>query len=363
VRPRTAPTVMLLAALALAAPAIASQRYTEQSDQAADARGIRALEADNPRGDVEVAPSPDGRIHVTAIKTCRGRDRAEAQRYARDVSVTAGPEGDRYVIRVHYPKRVDIQVNFWELLSGKGDSDDFGPRHDVRLLIQVPEGLALRLESVSGDLAARGLAGRQSLQTTSGDCSVDATGGALDVRTVSGDAKVRGRGRAVVRSTSGDIVAALEGPVDARSVSGDIDVPSAGDSLVLGSTSGDISVDIAPRTLTASTSSGSIEVLEASGTVAVSSTSGSLSVGLRAPLAGVAASSSSGDVELRILGALDASLAFSTSSGDIECDMPVVLQGHGRQHMNAQLGRGGAPIKAQTVSGDLHVTSGGKRNE
>jgi hypothetical protein len=352
--------VLVLAALSLAVPARASLRYTEQSTQAVGARGLRGVDVDNPRGDVEVAPSPDGRIHVTAIKTCRGRDRAQAQSYARDIHVTTGVEGDRYVIRVQYPKRVNIQVNFWELFSGKGDSDDFGPRHDLRLLMQVPAGLALRLESVSGDLAARGLAGRQTLRSTSGDCTVDAAGGALDVRTVSGDARVRGRGRAFVRSTSGDITSALDGPVDARSVSGDIDVPSASDSLVLGSTSGDISVDSAPRALSATSSSGSIEVLSARGTVAVSATSGSVSIGLYAPLAGAAVSSASGDVELRMFGGLDASLALSTSSGDIVCDVPVVLQGHGRQHMNAQFGRGGAPIKAQTVSGDLHVTSGGR---
>ena len=57
---------------------------------------------------------------------------------------------------------------------------------------------------------------------------------------------------------------------------------------------------------------------------------------------------------------LGADLELSTGSGDIECDVPVVLLGHGRQHMNAKYGRGGAAVKAQTVSGDLHVTSGGR---
>lgn len=357
---RIAPTVLVLAALAVAAPATASVRYTEQSDRAVEARGIKGVEVDNPRGDVEVAPSPDGRIHVTAIKTCRGHDRAEAQRYARDVNVTAGAVGDRYVVRVQYPKHVDIQVNFWDLFAGKGESGEFGPRHDVHLLLQVPADMPLRLESVSGDLAARGLSGRQALHTTSGDCTAETAGGPLDVRTVSGDAHVRGRGSAFVRTTSGDITASFEGPVNARTISGDIDVPSATDSLVLGSTSGDISVEDAPRAIAASTSSGSIEVLAAGGSVSLASASGGVSVGLRAPLSGVSVSSSSGDVELKLFSGVEASLALSTSSGNIDCDVPVVLQGHDKQHMNAQFGRGGAPVKARTVSGDLHVTSGGR---
>lgn len=359
-RPKTQPLLICLAALALlSAPASASVRHTERSDQLVESAGIRTIEVGNPRGDVEIGPSPDGRIHVTALKICRGRNDAEAKSLAAQLSVTAGVQGNRYVIKVTYPKRVDIKVNFWDLFSGHANSDDIGQSHEVKLLLQAPPELALELVSVSGDLASHGFTGAQRLRSTSGDCTVDAAGGTLDVETVSGDARVRGVGRAQVRTTSGDILATIAGPVDARAVSGDIDVQGVSDSLVLASTSGDISVEHAPRSVSASTSSGSIEIQSAGGSVAARSTSGDVTVSLGGTLSGASVSSTSGSVELGLLPGLDASLELTTNSGDIECDVPVVLLGHGRQSMNAKYGRGGAPVKAHTVSGDLHVTSGG----
>jgi hypothetical protein len=353
------PIVSCLAALLLAAPAGASVKYSEQSDRTFEGKGLRVVAIDNSRGDVDVVPSPDGLVHVTAIKTCRGRDKAEAEKNAREVSVTAGLQGDRCEVTVHYPRHVDIQVNIWDVLSGKGNSDDWGPNHQVRLQLQVPPALPLEIHSVSGDIAARGMLGRQDLHSTSGDVAAEPAGGVLDLKTVSGDVKLHGRGRATVRTTSGDISAALEGSLDARTTSGDITVPSAGDSLVLGSSSGDITVEQSPRWLSAATSSGELDVTAARGAVTLSSSSGGITLGLQAPLAGVNISNSSGDVALELAPGLDASLELSTTSGDIQSDVPVVLQGHSRQHLNAQYGRGGAIVKARTVSGDLHVTSGG----
>jgi DUF4097 and DUF4098 domain-containing protein YvlB len=106
--------------------------------------------------------------------------------------------------------------------------------------------------------------------------------------------------------------------------------------------------------------SGSLDVTSARGRIALRSTSGTVKVGLSAPLSAVQLESASGDVELEIGSGVDASLTLSTGSGDIECDVPVLLKGHGRHEMNAQLGRGGPPVQATTGSGDVHVTSGGR---
>lgn len=316
--------VTCAALLAAASPAPASVRYSERSDQTLEARGVRALDVDNARGDVEVTPSTDGRIHVTALKTCRGRDRAEARRFAADLSVTSQAEGARRVLRVNYPRRVDVRVNLWDLLSGRDDAGDFGPSHEVRLRIEAPADLELNLHAVSGDLSTDGMAGVQRLRTTSGDCTVGSAGGRVDAGTVSGDIRLRGTGRALARTTSGELSATFAGPLDARSVSGDLTVESAVDTLTLASTSGDISARLAAR------------------------------------LAAADLTSLSGDIVLALDSGSGASLDLSTASGDIDCDVPVTLTGHGRRFMNAKYGRGGAAVKARTVPGDLHVTSGGQ---
>lgn len=359
-KPSPIPALLCAAALAAAAPAPAAVRHTERSDRTVEARGVRVLEVENARGDVRVTPSTDGRIHITALKICRGRDKAEAERHAAQIAVTAAAQGDRFVIRVTYPKRVDVRINFWDLMSGRESGDDIGPSHELRLGLEVPPGTELQLKTVSGDVATREMAGPQRLRATSGDCSVTAAGGAVDVATVSGDVSVRGGRRAFVRTTSGDVLASGAGPLDARTVSGDIDVDGPADSLVLGSTSGDISVQQAPRGLTAGTTSGEIDVLAASGAVELRSTSGDIDAVFAAPLERVSVANSSGNVTLGLPAGIGADLSLTTVSGDIACDVPVVLLGHGRQHLNAKYGRGGASVKAQTVSGDLHVTSGGR---
>lgn len=359
-KPNPILALLCAAALAPAVPAGAAVRHTERSDRVLEARGIRVLEVDNARGDVRVTPSADGRIHVTALKISRGRDKAEAEKYAAQITVAAAAQGDRYAIRVTYPKRVDVRINFWDLLSGKEDGDDIGPSHELRLVLEVPPAAELDLKTVSGDVATRDMTGPQRLRTTSGDCSVTSAGAAVDVTTVSGDVSVRGGRRALVRTTSGDLLASGVGPLDARTVSGDIDVEGPADSLALASTSGDVSVQRAPRGLTAATTSGEIRILAASGAVELRSTSGDIDAVLEAPLSRVSVSNSSGNVTLGLAAGVGADLELTTGSGDIACDVPVVLLGHGRQHLNAKYGRGGASVKAHTVSGDLHVTSGGR---
>ena len=43
-----------------------------QSRQVVEARGLKGVRVENPRGRVRVVPSPDGRLHVTALKFTRG---------------------------------------------------------------------------------------------------------------------------------------------------------------------------------------------------------------------------------------------------------------------------------------------------
>lgn len=358
-KPRIALALLAVVSAVVARPAEAS-RWTERSDRDVDARDLKVLEVDNPRGDVLVTASADGRLHVTAIKIARGRDQAEARGHAREIQVTAGAEGDRYTIRVEYPQRVDVRVNFWDLLFSGHDDRDVGPTHQLDLQLQVPEALEVRVVTTSGDVTTRGLSGRQSLGTTSGDCAVTGATGAVEIRTVSGDARLRGSRRATVRTTSGDIEAAPGGPLEAHSSSGDVEVEDAPDSLVVGTVSGDVSVHGAARRLEVETSSGTIEARDARGDVRARSTSGGIELALVAPLRSADVSSSSGDVSIALAPGADARLDLSTSSGDIDCDVPVTLLEHGRRNLIAKFGRGGATVKAQTVSGDLHVTSGGR---
>jgi len=119
-------------------------------------------------------------------------------------------------------------------------------------------------------------------------------------------------------------------------------------------------VNGAPRGLVATSSSGTIEARGVAGVSDVRSTSGGVTLDLVAPLRAATVTNSSGDVEIGLGRGTDATLDLGTTSGDINCELPVTLVKKDRRSMIAKYGRGGATVKARTVSGDLDVTTGGR---
>ena len=211
----------------------------EQSQQVVEARGLTGLRVENPRGLVQVGPSRDGRIHLTALKVTTSRMSSRADEFARETRVETSTESGRYVVRVRYPQRQMLNASLMQLFRGEFDL----PRVEVRLALEVPPRLAVELETASGDLETSDLSGTQSLETTSGDVDVRAAAAFLSITTTSGNVVASGVGRARVRSVSGDVTLdAARGPLDVRTTSGNIGVSGVTDSLGLSSVSGDIRV-------------------------------------------------------------------------------------------------------------------------
>lgn len=339
-----------------ASGAWAEPRLSQQSELEADARGLRGLAVENARGSVHVQPSADGRIHVRALKLSKAARMEDARRLADEISVQSGPEGDRYRVRVNYPTRMDVNLDFWDMF--RSHDGPLVPKAEVRLVIEAPPSLALSLASVSGDLTTERVTAAQTLRSTSGDVRVAAAGGAVDAHTISGNLDVEGATRLKAGSVSGDLAVHGVGPLRASTTSGDVVVEGARDSVWLRSTSGDLTVEDAPHGVDAQTSSGDIKVRDGCGRFRLSSMSGSVLACVRRPLSAVTLSSTSGGVVLRVPEGLDASLDLSTGSGDLSCDVPVTLLEHHRNRMRASLGRGGPAIQLSTASGDVHVTRG-----
>ena len=64
--------------------------------------------------------------------------------------------GGEYTVRVIYPQRQEVKVRFWDLFS------DFElPRVEVRVALEIPDGLPVSLKSTSGDLTTTGVRSRQ----------------------------------------------------------------------------------------------------------------------------------------------------------------------------------------------------------
>lgn len=184
------------AAVATALPAVAFAAQSRPVDQklAADPQGTVAIS--NVAGSVEVQGWDRNEIAVT------GTLGAAVER----LDFTSS--GGRAEVRVVLPK-----------MSGYRDDAS------ADLVIKVPAKSSLNVNVVSADLTARGVAGRQDLQSVSGNVVGDGSR-EFRVRTVSGDIRLTTKNEQAtteIRTVSGDVTVqgGASGELDFTSVSGD----------------------------------------------------------------------------------------------------------------------------------------------
>jgi DUF4097 and DUF4098 domain-containing protein YvlB len=138
-------------------------------------------------------------------------------------------------------------VDDWEMIQ-LGDSLSIRPSgrraRAVRMLVEVPPGSDVEIKGVSADLTLTGSFGATRLHSVSGGVRADAVS-RLELNSVSGDVHVRSvAGDASVTTVSGDVeVREVLGRFTASSASGDIRVSNVGDDVTVGTASGDVRVD------------------------------------------------------------------------------------------------------------------------
>ena len=288
---------LLAAAAALLAASPASRAGTP----------INKSAAADPTGSVEVS-NVSGTVTVTAW------DRNE-------VEVT-GELGDG-TERLDFTTQ-DKVTRIKVVLPGKSYKVD-----DTDLLIHVPAGSRLSVNTVSADIKVQGVTGAQRLQSVSADIHTVAGSEDVECKTVSGDVAVDGSGKKgllTITTVSGDATALkVAGEVNANTVSGN---------LVLG-----------------------LGVTERS---RLRSTSGDLTLAMRLAHEGkVDAESISGDVRVNLVGGSDAEFDISTFSGEIRnCfgPKPVSTSEYAPgQELRFREGQGMARIRIKTLNGDVSL--------
>jgi hypothetical protein len=353
----------IIAALAVLAilPGSSSARLApryEQSELVAEARGLKCVRVENVRGRIRVVPSPDGRIHLTALKVIRGATLRRSDDLADRTRVETSTAGGRFLVRVRYPQGQVVHVSLLRFLKGGFNV----PGIEVRLVLEMPPALALELESASGDFETADLTGPQRLETTSGDVEVRGAASAISIGTTSGDVSVSGLGRARVRSVSGDVtVQGVRGPLVVSTTSGGIQVSDAADSLALSSISGDIELDRAPRGLDVGSTSGTVRVTgPAEGSVHVRSTSGDVELQLGRAIRRVEVNTVSGEVGVRLADGQSCDLALRSTSGTLDASVPIRIRTMTRHELYGTVSGGGVPVSLHSVSGDITVSGEGR---
>jgi len=204
-----------------------------------------------------------------------------------------------------------------------------GRMEGTDLVLKVPAGSGLAVNTVSADVTAAGVRGTQRLQSVSGDLSTEAAAEDVECKTVSGDIKVTGsgqRGLLTVTTVSGDAdVSRVAGEVNGNTVSGNFEV-AMGDTTRsrLRSTSGDVGLR-----------------------------------GRLAPDGRVDFESISGNVRLDLEGPIGAEFDVSSFNGDIRnCFGPQPVRtseyAPGRE-LRFREGAGTGRVRLKTLNGDISL--------
>lgn len=107
--------------------------------------------------------------------------------------------------------------------------------------------------------------------------------------------------------------------------------------------------------------SGNVEVSTSSGAVEAKSVSGTVRVAMGAPREGVASSATavSGSVEVKLPAQSNFDAEAKTISGEIETEFGLPVQkGFVGQNLRGRVGKGGAQLRLETVSGGIRLSRG-----
>jgi DUF4097 and DUF4098 domain-containing protein YvlB len=200
---------------------------------------------------------------------------------------------------------------------------------DSDLVVKVPAGSSLTVNTVSADIGVQGVNGSQRLQSVSANVATQAGAEDVEVKTVSGDLTVAGTGQKgllTLTTVSGDAtVTRVSGEINGNTVSGDFRLGlGAVDRSRLRTTSGDLSI------------------------AAFLPNDGRLDI-----------DSISGDVRIDLAPPVNAEFDVSSFSGDIRnCFGPKPARtdeyAPGKE-LRFTEGKGSARVRIKTLSGDVSV--------
>jgi DUF4097 and DUF4098 domain-containing protein YvlB len=215
--------------------------------------------------------------------------------------------------------------------------------HNVSIdyTIEVPAETELHCDTGSGDVEIDGIKGPINFQSGSGDLKANSIAGDITTRSGSGDIELRD----------------VQGQVQINTGSGDVEIQKAKGAIRLGTGSGDISIDQPGDNVVASTGSGKIEVKGATADLRFHTSSGEITVeGNPGPTNYWDLQASSGDVSLNVPSSASFRLYAHTGSGDINANIPVVMEGTAAKHeLRARIGDGKARVEVETSSGTIEL--------
>ncbi|MGH7597216.1 MAG: DUF4097 family beta strand repeat-containing protein [bacterium] len=279
-------------------------------------------------GSVEVRSWPQNELKVQVIKWVEGRHRRSVKELFED-----------YEIRYN---QTDRGVSIVAEMRGRG----FFRNNDglqVEFRINVPRQYNLDLNTSGGSIDVDDLIGEARVETSGGSLTLGRIEGPVDANTSGGSIELRQAKGKVLARTSG-------GGITLGEVSGEVDVETSG---------GSIEVDGAAGNLRAHTSGGGVSLRGLQGNVDASTSGGSLEAEILKQLdAPCELSTSGGGVMVYLSKDIKLDIDAYTSGGEVQCDMPITVQGKfGEGKLRGKLNGGGPLLTLRTSGGNIELRS------
>lgn len=290
-------------------------------DRSLDVSGPIRLELANISGDVSIAGSNDGKVHVHGNVRVSGFGFGSPQERLNNILASPPVELKGDTLRVGRDT---------SRLRGASISYD----------VEVPRQTEVSVSSVSGSESIRDVAGPLHAESVSG--SIQAQNISHEVR---------------LSSTSGTVEAVDCGDdVRATSVSGSATVTNAKGDVVAHSISGNVSVTNPGGRVDTDSSSGSIDVRGVTADVKAHASAGRLTVqGNPSGNSYWELRTVSGSVRIAVPSNANFHFSAGAVSGQIRAQIPIVIEEQGKHSLRAHMGDGGGRVEIHTVSGDIEV--------
>jgi len=216
--------------------------------------------------------------------------------------------------------RIEIVVKIPDGTDRRGTIDA-----EADLVIRVPRGAEVQVESLSADITISDVLGDVRAETVSGDVAIETRSKRVEAATVSGDLRVNApAGDLDVEAVSGDVtIEGVSGSASVQVVSGDLDLEGSLSQAEIEAVSGDIKI-----------------------------------VAGLMPGAQVEINALSGTVDLSVPASTSARFRVETFSGTIESDFGTPARSEDRgpgMNLDATAGGGDARVEIESFSGRVRI--------
>ncbi len=325
-----------------------------QMDVAAAANATVSIQ--NPRGDVTITPSTDGKIHLRAHQTVHSTSDKEADKLFDQVKPDISTTGSAAVINV--PSRDGARVD---------------------LILELPEKSLATINAGRGDVTVEGLQNNVDVNDGHGDVKLDSIGGDVHARVNHGDVSAHQvEGHAFVDGHADDVTLSevkgqvvLDGEffgathleqvgstIHFHTTRTDLDIPRMGGDLTMDSS--DLSANQLTGPVRIVTRSKNIDLSQVTGDTHIENSDGDVTVGTLAPLGNLQIGNRTGSVTVTVPeNASFAVTASTTEDDDLETDFPLeVTTTNGRHTLDGTVGHGGVKLDLRTSHGNLELKKG-----